>query len=201
MHDLEPYYNWRDYYTADSDPKSPFFGREYSEFSFSDTIYNHYIHPQWDNMGSPTIYIKILFADYLKGFAIIELIGEWNDAIHNDIMTFKRDIADHLQEEGIYKFILIGENVLNIHTSDDCYYEEWYEDIREEDGWVCFINFREHIVSEMKDIGIHHFVHIEDELQDFYWRKFKPLQLFETVEKILFGEKENLEFQDYILIE
>ena len=47
---------------------------------------------QWDDFGSSTLYIKILFADYDGGFAIIELIGEWNDAINNDIMLLKRDM-------------------------------------------------------------------------------------------------------------
>ena len=38
MHTLEPYWKWRDYYTAEEDEKSPFYGREYSEFEFSDKI-------------------------------------------------------------------------------------------------------------------------------------------------------------------
>ncbi len=76
MHDLEPFYGWRDYYVASEDPKSPFFEREYSEFEFSQKIYNHYIHPQWDNIDSQTLFLKILYAEYEEGYAIIELIGE-----------------------------------------------------------------------------------------------------------------------------
>ena len=105
--------------------------RKYSEFEFTNTIYNFYIHPQWDHFGSPTLYLKILFADYKHHFVIIELIGEWNDAINNDIMFLKREVIDPFISNGIYKFILIGENVLNFHASDDCYYEEWYEDVRD----------------------------------------------------------------------
>jgi hypothetical protein len=37
MHDIEPYYNWRYLYTAETDERSPFYGREYSEFEFSKT--------------------------------------------------------------------------------------------------------------------------------------------------------------------
>ncbi len=44
-------------------------------------------------MGSETLYLKILFVDYDERYAIIELIGEWNDAINNDIMLLKRDIV------------------------------------------------------------------------------------------------------------
>ena len=86
MHTLEPYWKWRDFYTAEEDEKSPFFGREYSEFEFSDKIYNYFIHPQWDHFGSDTLYLKLIFVDYKHGSAIIEFIGEWNDCIHNDIM-------------------------------------------------------------------------------------------------------------------
>ena len=90
MHAIEPFYNWQHLYVAAEDPDSPFYGREYSEFEFSNTIYNFYIHPQWDDMGSDTMYIKILFVDTVENYAIIELIGEWNDAINNDIMLLKR---------------------------------------------------------------------------------------------------------------
>lgn len=199
MHNLEPFYNWRDYYIAEEDPKSPFFGRAYSEFTYSDKIYNHYIHPQWDDINSPTLYIKLIFADYLNGFAIIELIGEWNDAINNDIMTLKRDIVDHLSLEGIHKYILIGENILNMHTSDDCYYEEWYEDTLDNDGWVCLINFRDHILKEMDTLYLNNYLHYPEELQEFHWRKYKPLQLFNSIENILFSE-EVIDLQEYILI-
>ena len=199
MHNLEPFYNWRDYYIAEEDPKSPFFGRAYSEFTYSDKIYNHYIHPQWDDINSPTLYIKLIYADYLHGFAIIEFIGEWNDAINNDIMTLKRDIVDHLSLEGIHKYILIGENILNMHTSDDCYYEEWYEDTLDNDGWVCLINFRDHILKEMDTLYLNNYLHYPEELQEFHWRKYKPLQLFNSIENILFS-KEVIDLQEYILI-
>lgn len=48
------------------------------------------------------------------------------------------------------KFILIGENVLNYHSSDDCYYQEWFEEV--EDGWIILLNFREHVLNEFKKI-------------------------------------------------
>ena len=76
MHFVEPYFNWRGYYVASEDPLSPFFEREYSEFEFTNSIYDFYIHPQWDSIGSPTLFIKILHVDYDAAYAIIELIGE-----------------------------------------------------------------------------------------------------------------------------
>jgi len=45
-------------------------------------------------------------------------------------MHLKRNVIDVLVGERINKFILIGENVLNFHGSDDSYYEEWFEDAR-----------------------------------------------------------------------
>lgn len=101
MQNIEPYDNWRYLYTSEDDERSPFYGREYSEFVFSQTVYNYYIHPQWDEFGSSTLYIKVLMADYSTGYAIIEMLGEWNDAIENDIMTLKRDVIDLLLREGI----------------------------------------------------------------------------------------------------
>ena len=122
MQEIEPYYNWRHLYTAEEDERSPFFGRTYSEFEYSNTVYNYYIHPQWDEFGSRTLYLKVLFVDYDFNFAIIEMIGEWNDAIENDIMQLKRELIDDMVQRGIHKFMLITENVLNFHSSDIDYY-------------------------------------------------------------------------------
>jgi hypothetical protein len=176
---------WRDYYTAETDEKSPFFGREYSEFEYSNTIYNYYIHPQWDDIGSPTMYLKILFADYEKGYCILELLGEWNDAIGNDIMFLKRDIVDPLMHEGISKFILIGENILNFHGSDDCYYEEWYDDVNDRDGYVVFLNFRDHVVDEMHRSRLHYYVNMGDRYNEIDWRTVKPFHMHKLVESLM----------------
>src|ERR1017187_6060559 len=183
MQDIEPYYNWVSLYNSSEDELSPLFGHEHNEFEYVNAIYNFYIHPQWDSIISPTLYIKILYADYMQGYAIIEMIGEWNDAINNDIMFLKRDIADILISEGINKFILIGENVLNFHISDDCYYEEWFQDV--EDGWIVALNFREHVILEFERGNIDYYLGMGGELDTIEWRTYSPMQLFERVEKVL----------------
>lgn len=183
MHDIEPFYNWRNYYTAENDPYSPFHDREYSEIYFTDHIYDHYIHPQWDNIGSPTLFLKLLFTNYDEGFCIIELFGEWNDCIHNDIMILKRDFIDLLIENGITKFILITENVLNFHSSDDCYYEEWFDDL--EDGWIALINAREHVLQEFESINIDQYFVMSGKLNELSWRTYSPNDFFEKVESLV----------------
>ncbi|SKB65170.1 hypothetical protein SAMN05660226_02520 [Parapedobacter luteus] len=183
MHEIEPYYRWRDDYVAAEDELSPFYGTEYSEFEFDKQIYNFLLHPQWDSFGSSTLYLKILFADYQRGYTIIELIGEWNDAIYNDIMLLKREVIDIMIDAGISKFIMIGENVLNFHSSDDCYYEEWFQDI--EDGWIAGINFRDHVVDEFKSNNIDYFINFGGVLNDMSWRNQKPQQVFKAVEEQL----------------
>lgn len=184
MHDLEPFYNWQHLYIASEDEESPFFGAEYSEFTYSKTVYNYYIHPQWDDIGSETLYIKVLFVEYEEKYAIIEMIGEWNDTINNDIMLLKRDIIDDMIFHGINKYILIGENVLNFHFSDDSYYEEWFEDVGA-DGWIVFINFQEHVLRELKQANLDYYFISDGELNDFEWRKFSPGQVFGNISKII----------------
>ncbi len=180
MHDLEPHYNWRHLYITSEDDRSPFYGYQNSEVYYTHSIYDHVIHPQWDFFGSEALFIKILFCDYDSAYAIIEFIGEWNDCINNDIMFLKRDIIDELSFEGIDKFILIGENVLNFHSSDDCYYEEWSDD--SENGWTVLINFREHVLNEMDHVGIDQYFISGGELDDLHWRKMSPIQLFKRAE-------------------
>jgi hypothetical protein len=183
VHTIEPYYNWRHLYIASEDEKSPFYERVYSEFEFTNQIYNYVIHPQWDDIGSETLFIKVLFADYDEGYAIIELIGEWNDCINNDIMFLKRDVIDVMQRSGINKFIMIGENVLNFHVSDDSYYQEWFEEL--EDGWIAFLNFRDHVVKEFERENIDYYVLLGGKLNELGWRTLSPAQLYNNIEELV----------------
>src|SRR5690349_15167430 len=148
MHNIEPYYNWLKYYDPADDVRSPFYGKQYNFDVYSETIYGYYIDPAWDGIGSETLYLKILYAAYQTGFAVIEFIGEWNDAINNDIMTLKRNILELMMAEGINKFILVGENILNFHGSDDSYYEEWFEEVG--DGWIAAVSFPPFVQDEFR---------------------------------------------------
>ena len=156
MHDIEPFYNWRHLYIASDDENSPFYGRQYSELEFTNSIYNYALHPQW----------------------------EWNDAISNDIMLLKRDVIDEMALYGINKFVVIGENVLNYHNSDDSYYEEWFED-NGDDGWIIFLNFREHVLKEFQQHNIDYYFLSGGELDDFNWRRFSPGQVFGNLQKVI----------------
>ena len=188
MHDIEPYYRWREHYVAAEDKRSPFYGRIYDEFRFSNKVYNYYIHPQWDEFGSATLYLKVLYADYYDGYAIIELIGEWNDCLSNDIMFLKRDLIDEMIKQGIHKYILICENVLNFHGSDDCYYEEWYEDVNEEGGWICLLNTLNHVNDEMKDTQLQQYISFGQPFNEVNWRPHKPKVIFKAIEAMVLGE-------------
>jgi hypothetical protein len=179
MHEIEPFYNWRHIYTSEEDPRSPFYGRVYSEFEYSQTVYNYYIHPQWDDFGSRTLYIKVIYVDYELNFAVIEMIGEWNDAIENDIMTLKRDVIDLMEKEGINKFILVTENVLNFHSSDREYYEEWYDDVSDENGWIVSLNMPEATQQDFRKKKLNYYI----ELMDIpTWRIYKPYHLFRLID-------------------
>jgi len=179
MHEIEPFYRWRDDYIASEDELSPFYNQEYSEFEYDKQIYNFLLHPQWDQFGSDTLYLKILFTDYEVGFTIIELIGEWNDAIDNDIMVLKREVIDLLINAGINKFILIGENILNFHASDDSYYEEWFDEVG--DGWIAGVNFTEHVIEEFKSADLDYFINFGGKLDQLNWRVLKPVQVYHNV--------------------
>lgn len=120
--------------------------------------------------------------DYDQHYAIIELIGEWNDAIENDIMTLKRDVIDLMLREGISKFLLIAENVLNFHSSDSSYYEEWYEDVSESGGWIVCLNMPEQTQYDFKKARLNYYVELMSAPQ---WRTLKPDILFSQVDNIL----------------
>jgi len=173
MHNIEPYYNWRHIYTSEEDKLSPFFGQVYSEFEYSQTVYNYYIHPQWDAFGSKTLYLKVLIADYEEKYAIIELLGEWNDAIENDIMTLKREVIDVFELNGITKFIFIAENVLNFHR---------YEEVSDNNGWIVCLNMPEQTQYDFKKAKLNRMIELIDLID---WRVYKPFHLFKKIDNEL----------------
>jgi hypothetical protein len=171
MHRIEPFYLWRDFYRAEEDPESITYGKEYSELYFTDKIYNYIIHPQWDSIGSETLFYKTLFVDYNTEFAVIELIGEWNDCIGNDIMMLKTELIDPLIDSGVQHFILIMENVLNFHANDQDYYHEWVDDI---DGEIYMLNALPQVLAELDQHQFANYIWYDGPLNEVDWRVLRP---------------------------
>lgn len=185
MHDIEPHFGWRDRYRAEDDDASPFFGRQYSEFGFSNRVYNYLLHPQWDEFGAETLYLKLLFVDYDEGYAIIEFIGEWNDAVHNDIMHLKREFVDQLVGNGIKYFVMVMEGVLNFHGDETDYYEEWNDEISDDGGWIALLNTHPQVDDELTQTRLDEYLHFGQHLNGLTWRPQKPHRVFEAVEGLI----------------
>lgn len=183
MHTIEPFYGWENYYQAHLDEKSPFYGKEYNYKTYENLIYGYFVHPDWDFIGSETLYVRILFCDYKQNAAIIELFGEWNDTLHNDIMYLKRTVIDELLQANINKFVLITENILNFHGGDDDYYAEWFEEV--EDGWIALLNPRNFVASELTKYHIDYYVNFGGSLNIINWRTFSPQNLIKEVERVI----------------
>lgn len=177
MHTIEPFYLWRSKYQACLDQRSPFYEYENSEVFFTHAIYDHVIHPQWDDFGSETLFIKQLYADYSLGFTVLEFIGEWNDLLSNDCMILYRDVIEEMIGQGIDKFILIGENVFNFHADISDYYQEWYENIPE--GFIVSIGWLPHVIDELEKYGLLPYFNPIEGAQN--WRTKGPLALFQWI--------------------
>jgi hypothetical protein len=105
-------------------------------------------------------------------------------------MHLKRNIIDELVPLGINKFILIGENILNFHGSDDCYYEEWFEDVEDaclpdRQGWIAAVSFPDFIQDEMKKYHIDTYVNMGGTLQLPQWRTLQPTVFCELIGKLI----------------
>ena len=124
----------------------------------------------------------MLIADYEERYIVIELIGEWNDAIENDIMNLKREVADKFMAEGIYKFILIGENVLNFHSSDKEYYVEWFDEVTDENGWIVCLNMPEQTQYDFTRAKLNRYIEL---MTIDNWRIYKPFHLFKKINEAI----------------
>lgn len=176
MHHIEPFRLWRDAYRMEEDARFAFLS-EFNEGSHS--VYNYALHPDWVSFGSATLYTNILFVDYARQHAIIELIGEWNDTLENDIMFFKTHIIDPLTEAGITHFVVITENVLNVHRSEVDYYEAWAEHIAEKQGRITFLNMRAHNLAEWAPLRLERFILFKN---IDHWRRLSPKELLKQLQ-------------------
>jgi len=177
--EIEPFYGWLPLYSHETDERSPFHGVEHNLFEYDRYIHNIPCHPLWDDIGSESLLIKILFVHYSKGYAIIELFGEWNDLFYNDFKLLAENCLTYLADQGINRFILICENVFHIYLENDDYYQAMQEEL--EDGWICAMRMREEVRKEMQDYGILDYFYWSPPLDQLAWRKLKPTQLFELV--------------------
>jgi hypothetical protein len=124
--------------------------------------------------------MKEIMADYEEKYVILELIGEWNDAIENDIMTLKRDVIDKMEYDGITKFILITENVLNFHSGDKDYYQEWFEEVTDNEGWIVCLNMPEQTQHDFKKAKLNYYIEL---MEIDNWRIYKPYHLFKKIDE------------------
>ena len=179
--DIEPYFGWLNLYHHEQDPNSPFHEVEHNQFYFDRSINNIPAHPLWDHFGSESLLLKILFIDYEKGFAIIELFGEWNDLFLNDFKLLAENCLTYLIDAQVHKFILICENVFHMYLEGDDYYQALAEEL--EEGWLCALRLREEAKEEMEAYGIAPYFYWNAQLDEFAWRTLKPHQLFQLVDR------------------
>jgi hypothetical protein len=98
-------------------------------------------------------------------------------------MHLKRNVIDVLTGEGINQFILLGENILNFHGSEDDYYEEWFDDI--EDGWIAAVNFRDFVQDEWKKFRLDYYINFGGSLEIDNWRTMTPAIFYENVSGLI----------------
>jgi len=89
---------------------------------------------------------------------------------------------------------LLCDNVLEYHGSDDSYYEEWWDDIKEEGGWITVLNLREHILTEMEQVRLQHFINIGEEFNEVNWRKPTPKLVYNEILSILNSKRKQLSY-------
>ena len=86
--------------------------------------------------------------------------------------------TEKFMEQKIYKFILIGENVLNFHSDTRDYYEELHEELIDENGWIVCLNMPEQTQYDFRQAKLNRYLELM-ELEN--WRTYKPFHLFKKI--------------------
>ena len=107
-------------------------------------------------------------------------------------MYLKKEIVEKLNKHYIYKFVVFCDNVLNYHGDEDCYYEEWWDDIKDDRGWVCLVNTFDHVSSEMSKYRLHYYINYGPLFNDMNWRTQKPAYLVDILERTINTQQKQL---------
>ena len=183
LRDIEPFYGWLPLYDPKQDERSPFYEIEHNLFYFDRSINHIPAHPLWEDFGSESLLLKILFVNYEEGYAVIELFGEWNDLYDNDFKLLAENVLTFLIDHGINRYMLICENVFNTYLEADDYYAAIQEEL--EDGWICLLRARPRVKEEMEAYGMSSYVFWSEKLDALPWRTLKPPQLLAAVEQLM----------------
>lgn len=179
--DIEPFYGWLHLYSHETDELSPFHAVEHNQFYYDRFVYTFHAHPLWDTIESESLLVKILYVSYQENFAVIELLGEWNDLFENDFKLLCENCLTYLTDNGVDKFILICENVFHAYLDADDYYQAFSEEIP--DGWICLLRGRPNVLDEFINYRIDPYFYWSAAFDELHWRKLKPWSLFELVER------------------
>jgi hypothetical protein len=95
-------------------------------------------------------------------------------------MELKREVTDKFFVLGITKFILIAENVLNFHSDGRDYYEEWFEEVTDENGWVVILNMPEQTQYDFRKAKL---IRSLELMEIDNWRIYKPFHLFKKIDE------------------
>lgn len=197
--DIEPYYGWLGYYDPELDGRSPFAG-EGQEGAEERYLYTFAANPRWESIGSESLLAKLLYVNYAAppegGFAIVELLGEWNDLFENDWRLLCDNCLDWLLAQGVNRFILICENVFHIYLEGDDYYADFAERLADagegsgnntsgNEGWVCLLRARPEVQAELTRTGIGAYFYWNSQFDGLRWRKLKPWELYALVAQSL----------------
>jgi hypothetical protein len=179
--EIRPFGGWLHWYNPSTDSRSPFEVLEEDERY----IYTFRAHPAWDSIDSESLLLKVLYADYAHGYAVIELLGEWNDLFENDFRLLVQNCLELLEREGITKFVLICENVFQAYFQDTEYYEAFQDVLTDNEGWMFLLRVRNDVLQELNRYELDQYFYWSEELQHIAWRKLHPTKLFHLVSRVV----------------
>lgn len=179
LRDIEPFYGWLHLYSHEMDENSPFYEVEHNLFEYDRQMNRIPVHPLWDSIESESLLVKVLYADYDRKYAIIELFGEWNDLYENDYKLLAENCLTYFIDAGINRFILICENVFHGYYETDDYYEAVQEELGY--GWICLLRMRPSVREELEAYQLTSYFFQSEICDELPWRKLRPAQLFDAV--------------------
>jgi hypothetical protein len=85
-----------------------------------------------------------------------------------------------MMQDGIYKFILIGEHVYNFHNGDRDYYEELYDELADEIGWAVMVNLHPAAQYDFLQKKLNRYIEL---MEIAPWRTYKPEDFFQLIDQ------------------
>ena len=117
------------------------------------------------------------------------------------IRNLKKSFGDKAVLNDINLTLKKGENLVTIarrlRLSEYMILErnsniKWYDDVKDDGGWICVINSYDHVLKEMEKYRLYYYMKMGQQYNEMTWRAQKPDFIVQAIEELMHQKQKSI---------